>query len=141
MSKLRINTRSNLNVTILDLSGELTAGYGARTLSRKLRRLEMNSQHHILLNFTRVTGLDEAGMKTLANCLQNRVAADRHVKLFGVDERPGKMTTELLTLTHLLTSFDVFNDEKTAISSFNEQDLDRLTRQLIRRNTSLGECP
>ena len=134
MSKLTITTRRMENVTILDLAGDLTVGNGTRGLTRKLSRLNLNGDHHVLLNFSRVTAFDESGMNALADCLQNRVRGDNHVKVFGVDQRPGKMFTQLVTLTHLLTFFDVFEDEGSALRSFEGQDADVAARSTIIRN-------
>lgn len=134
MSKLRINTRTNGNLTILDLAGQLTAGHGARTLSQKLRRLDINGENNVLVNLSRVTGLDEAGMAVLGDSRQNRVREDNRLKLFGVDRLRQRMTTKLLTLTHLLTFFDVFDDESAAVLSFDRQAGERRARTAITRN-------
>ena len=136
MSRLKIATRSDINITILDMSGKLTSGHGARILRANLRWLYAHNNLHILLNFTNVTTLDETGMNVVINSGQNSLRADNHVKIFGVDKRSGRMKTDLVTLTRLLTAFDVFDDETSAVSSFAKQDYDVLTHQIIRRNGS-----
>lgn len=124
MNKLAIRTRKSHDITILDISGELTAGYGARALDRMLRRLDIESRLHVLLNFTSVTRFDEKGMNVLVDCRQHHMRGDNHVKVFGIDKQQGNMKTDMLTLSHLLTFFDVFEDEASAVASFNQQDDD-----------------
>ena len=133
MSKLKITTRSDINITILDMSGDLIRGYGARTLRSELQWLYSRNNLHTLLNFTNVTGLDETGMNILLDSQQNHTRADKHLKLFGVEKQAGRMKSDLVTLTRLLTSFDVFDDESSAISSFAKQDADAMVKQSIAR--------
>jgi anti-sigma B factor antagonist len=134
MSKLRINLREMHGITILDLTGDLAGGHGARKLASYLQKANFPASAHVLLNFTAVRSLDEACLDVIADCWQHRVRTDNHLKVFGIDKRPGKMAIGLLTLTKLVTAFDVFDNEHLAIASYDRQDYDLMKSSRIVRN-------
>lgn len=134
MSKLTISEENESTVTVLNLRGALTEGQGVRELGRKLRRLSYVDRNDVLLNFFGVTKLDEAGMKLLLDTAASHGTALQRLKISHFDSTPGKMSCEVLTLTHLMTSVDIHDDNASALLSFHNDWLDR--RRLVRQRAA-----
>lgn len=125
MSKLTIREVNEDPVTVLNLRGSVTEGQGVRELGRKLRRLFYVNRLDVLLNFTGVTKIDEAGMKLILDTVGTHGDSPQRLKISHFDSSPGKMRCEILTLTHLMTSIDIYGDDASALLSFHNDGLDR----------------
>ena len=62
---LEIGTRQLGSVTVLDLSGRVTAGGGANLVRDSIRKLYEEGNSKLLLNFENVAFLDSAGLGAL----------------------------------------------------------------------------
>jgi anti-sigma B factor antagonist len=116
MAVLNITRRQTGDITILDLSGDVTFGPGSTELRRGIRQ-ELNDGHKkILLNFEKVQYVDSSGIGELLSGLTavNRETA-RQLKLVNLSKR----IKELLAITKLLKVFEIFEDEKSAIHGFD----------------------
>jgi anti-sigma B factor antagonist len=102
------------NITIVDLSGRITAGEGARALQDTIHKLAAAGQVHILLNLADLTYIDSAVMGEM-------VGASTTVRNLGGDIKllnPQARITQLLEMTKLSTIFAIFANERTALQSF-----------------------
>ncbi len=111
---MQIKERRVGAVTILDLSGKLALGDGDGLLKDKIHSLMNQGQRHVALNLGDLTYVDSAGLGELV-AAQNTVAkSNGMVKVFNLTKR----VSDLLTITKVLTVFDVHNTEAEALQSF-----------------------
>ena len=110
----KINERRLGAVTILDINGELRTG-GSRILLRDtVRRLSAEGQNQILLNLTGLSAIDASGLGEL---LQSNVGLNRaggQLKLL----HPTRALREMMSITNLLSVFDIFDSESEAVAAF-----------------------
>jgi anti-sigma B factor antagonist len=111
---LYINERRAGDVTILDLKGRLRVGGNMLAFHKSIRSLVLEKKMLILLNLAGVTFIDSCGLGELVASqvsVENKGGA---IKLVGLTET----LRELLTVTRLLTVFDVYENEADAIQNF-----------------------
>lgn len=109
-----INQRQVKGVTILDLSGKITIGEGSTQFREAIRRLIEQNQKHVLLNFADVNYVDSSGIGELVSAYTNLNNQGGQLKLLNLPRR----IRDLLRITKLLTVFETFQDEATALRSF-----------------------
>ena len=112
---MTIDTRSVNGVTILDLHGKVTIGEGTREVREKIRELLENGNKNILMNLGDVSYVDSAGIGELVSSYTTVTNQGGQFKLLHLT----KKIRELLAITKLLTVFDSFDDETTAVGSFS----------------------
>lgn len=112
---LRITVRENQGVTILDLNGRLVLGEECSTLRQRVRQMLEAGKKKILLNMAGVNFIDSAGVGTLVATYTSTQAHDAQLKLAGLTQKP----QQVLQVTRLLTVFDTFDDEASALASFS----------------------
>ncbi len=115
MSDLNISERQAGDVTILDLNGKVTIGEGSVALRGAIRRLLGEGKNKILLNLESVGYVDSSGIGELVSSFTAVNKEGGTLKLLKLTQK----IQDLLAITKLLTVFDVFDDEESALSSFN----------------------
>ena len=114
MVNLYINERRERDVTILDLKGRIRISGGTLLLHKAIRCLSDEGKTKILLNLAGVTYIDSNGLGELISShitMRNKGGA---IKLIHLTER----VRDLMTITKLLTVFDVYDNEPDALASF-----------------------
>jgi anti-sigma B factor antagonist len=111
---LELNTRQAGDVTVMDVSGRVTLGEGASALRNAIRALAREGHQKILLNFSDVNYIDSSGLGVLVSAFATLTNQGGQLKLLNVMAR----VKDLLLITKLYTVFEVFEDEKTALRSF-----------------------
>jgi anti-sigma B factor antagonist len=114
MSTLNITTRRAGAVTIVDLVGQIRLGETNINLHNALRGLVDAGDKNVLLNLAGVTHIDSSGLGELVAGYTTIERSGGEMKLENLSER----VVDLMTITKLLTVFDVYEDEATAIASF-----------------------
>jgi anti-sigma B factor antagonist len=117
MTNLKITERRNDSITILDLKGNIRLGEGASDLRTAMRLLVEKGEKKILLNMAEVSHIDSSGLGELVSSYTTLNKAGGELKLFHLSSR----VHELMTMTKLLTVFDVFDNESDALGSFDGQ--------------------
>ena len=117
MSNLTITERRNGSVTVLDLKGSIRLGEGNIELHQTLRALVGKGERKVLLNLAGISYIDSSGLGELVAGYTTLQKNGGELKLVNLTDR----ITELMVITKLLTVFDVFEDEQTAIESFSNQ--------------------
>jgi anti-sigma B factor antagonist len=112
---LNINERSERDVTILDLKGRIRINGGAVLLHKAIRCLLDEGKTKILLNLASVTHIDSSGLGELISSHVTLSNKGGQIKLTHLTER----VRDLMTITKLLTVFDVYDNEPDALASFN----------------------
>jgi anti-sigma B factor antagonist len=116
---LYINERRIGDVTVLDLKGRVRISGGTVALHKAIRCLVEEGKTQILLNLAAVTYIDSSGLGELVAShitVNNKGGA---IKLSHLTER----LRDLMTITKLLTVFDVYDDESEAVRSFTGEVL------------------
>jgi anti-sigma B factor antagonist len=108
------NTRRIEGVNIVDLSGRITIGEGTIVLKDAVRNLLQRNEKKILLNLADVSYIDSSGIGELVSSFTTVGNQGGKLKLLSLT----KKVHDLLSITKLLTVFEVFEDEAKAIQSF-----------------------
>lgn len=114
MARLDIFERQNGNLTILDLSGDITFGEGNIALRNAIRRALSEGKKHFLLNFEGVGYIDSSGIGELVSALIAINRASGQLRLTNLTSR----AEEILTVCKLLTVFEVCQNEIEAAGVF-----------------------
>ncbi len=114
MAELNISERQAGDVTILDLSGKITIGEGSVALRNTIRRLLGEGKKSILLNLASVGYVDSSGIGELVSSFTAVNKESGKLKLLSLTQK----IQDLLAITKLLTVFDTFDDEGSALSSY-----------------------
>ena len=115
MAELNINERQAGDVTVLDMSGKITIGEGSVALRTAIRRLLEEGKKRILLNLAGVSYIDSSGIGELVSSY-TAIGKEEggQLKLLNLTQK----LRDLLTITKLLTVFDVYESEAEALNSF-----------------------
>jgi anti-sigma B factor antagonist len=111
---MQIEERIVGDVTILDLKGKMTLGEGDELLKDKINSLIHQNQKNLLLNLEGVPYIDSAGLGEIVRTYTTVSRQGGSLKLVNLTKR----ITDLLSITKLLTVFEVFDSEKDAVASF-----------------------
>jgi anti-sigma B factor antagonist len=114
MAELNINERQAGDVTVLDMSGKITIGEGSVALRTAIRRLLEEGKKRILLNLAGVGYIDSSGIGELVSSYTAINKENGQLKLLNLTQK----LQDLLTITKLLTVFDVYDSEADALNSF-----------------------
>jgi anti-sigma B factor antagonist len=112
---MTIDTRTANGVTILDIQGKITIGEGSVEIRNKVRELLQDGKKNILLNLGEVSYVDSSGIGELVSSFTTVTNQGGQLKLLNLT----KKLQELLAITKLLTVFESFNDEETAVGSYS----------------------
>jgi anti-sigma B factor antagonist len=111
---MQISERTIDGVTILDIDGRLMFGDGDRMLRDRINVLMHQGQRKLLLNLRDVTALDSAGVGILVWKYVTVTRQGGELKLVNLSSR----AANVLMITKLLTVFEAYDSEATAIASF-----------------------
>jgi anti-sigma B factor antagonist len=111
---MKIEIRTIGDVKILDCSGQITLGEGTMSIRTTVRDILQGGAKKIVLNLRDVSYVDSSGVGELVSTYTSVLNGGGKLKLLNLE---GKIH-RLLTITKLLTVFDVFDDEKAALKSF-----------------------
>lgn len=103
-------------IAVLNLSGSFTLGDGNGTLKDKVQSLVFQGHKQIALNLGGLSYMDSAGLGELVSVHSTISRAGGQVKIFNLTKR----VSDLLTITKLLTVFDVYDTPQEAMGSFKE---------------------
>jgi anti-sigma B factor antagonist len=114
MAELNIAERQAGDVTVLDMDGKITIGEGSVALRTAVRRMLEENKKKILLNLARVGYIDSSGIGELVSSYTAINKDGGQLKLLNLTQK----LQDLLTITKLLTVFDVYESESEALNSF-----------------------
>ena len=112
---LNVRKRTFNGICIFDLMGTLTDGEPILLLRESMRVAINAGIRNFLLNLTDVRYIDSSGLGELVACHYTARNKGGRFKLLNVTAK----TKDLLQMTKLLTVFEAFNDEASAIRSFS----------------------
>ncbi len=111
---LKINVRESGNVVILDLNGRITIGEEATALRDTIKELLDGGQKNILLNLGEVGYIDSTGLGQFVGSFATVTSRGGQLKLLNLQ----KKLQELMQITKLITVFETYTSESTALHSF-----------------------
>jgi anti-sigma B factor antagonist len=111
---MKIEARTIGDVKILDCSGKITLGEGTMAVRNTVRDILKSDGKKIILNLADVNYIDSSGIGELVSTYTTVTNSGGQLKLLNLT----KKIQELLAITKLLTVFDVFNNEQSALASF-----------------------
>jgi anti-sigma B factor antagonist len=111
---MKITVRQSGDVTILDLKGKITIGIGDVALRDSIAQQLQEGKRNLLLNTADVSTIDSSGVGELVAAYTTVTNRDGRLKLLKL---PPKLQ-DILQITQLITVFEVFDDEPSAIKSF-----------------------
>ena len=111
---MKIDTRTVGDVHILDCSGKITLGEGTMAVRNIVREILKSGGKKIVLNLHDVNYIDSSGIGELVSSYTTVTNQGGQLKLLNLTSK----IHELLQITKLLTVFQVYNDEKSALTSF-----------------------
>ena len=114
MVNLYIHERRDGDVAVLDLNGRIRINGGSLALHRSIRCLVDEGKTKILLNLAGVTHIDSTGLGELISSYVTLTNKGGQIKLVHLTER----LQDLMTITKLVTVFDVYDNEADALASF-----------------------
>jgi anti-anti-sigma factor len=112
---MNIRLRHSGDVQILDLDGKLTAGLGDVALRKHVDELLARNHKKIILDLSRVSFIDSAGVGELVAGLRRAAAVGARIKLVNASER----AHSTLYIARLLPVFEVHADEAEALEQFD----------------------
>ena len=111
---MKITTREREGVTIMDLKGKITIGVGDVELRNAVQEQLREGRTKILINLAEVTTIDSSGVGELVSTYTTVTNRGGKLKLVNL---PPKVN-DILQITHLITVFEVFENENDAVASF-----------------------
>jgi anti-sigma B factor antagonist len=111
---LKITQRPAGGVTVLELSGRLVFDAGVRLFKEQVTTLVRDNQKHLLADLNKVDYVDSAGVGALVAMYLHTLRRGGQLKFLCPSER----ACRVLTISQLLSVFEVFENEYEAIDSF-----------------------
>jgi anti-sigma B factor antagonist len=105
--------RTEGSIVVLDLKGRLVLGDGDRLLKDKVNSLIFEGQRQIVLNLGDLSFMDSAGLGELVAAHASVTKAGGRIKVANLTKR----VSDLLTITKVVTVFDVYDSEAEALRS------------------------
>jgi anti-sigma B factor antagonist len=103
------------NVAIIKVSGDITSNKGSDVLLKdEVRSLLQQGHTNLLVDLSGVFYVDSAGLGELVQAYATTKNRGGALKLLSVTKR----LRDLLVVTKLLTVFDTYDSEASAIASF-----------------------
>ena len=102
------------DVRILDLEGKITIGGGDVELRQLVEQSLETGKHKILLNLAAVSHVDSSGIGEMVGCYTTVARRGGSMKLLNLTQK----IQDILTVTQLITVFDVYDNESEAVSSY-----------------------
>src|SRR4030095_5822687 len=111
---LEIHQHEREGVTVLEMKGRITLGKEATAMRDKVAELVAGNTRNLVFNMAGVDYIDSTGLGALVMCATTVRKAGGNVKLVNLNKR----NIELLVMTRLATSFEIFTDEGDAVGSY-----------------------
>lgn len=109
-----ISQRQRNDVTILDIKGKITIGASEEALRDTVHQVLASGSQKVLLNLQGVSTIDSSGVGELVSSYTSATNRGAKIKLCSL---PAKIN-DILTITQLITVFDVYDTEDEAVASY-----------------------
>jgi anti-sigma B factor antagonist len=113
---VKLNARRVADVVIIDVVGKIVLGSGADDSLEAMRKLAATGEKKVILNLADTSFVDAAGIGILVSGYTSIENINGQLKLLA----PRQQLREKLHITKLDTLFKIYDDEATAVRSFQE---------------------
>lgn len=113
---LKMTSQEVDGVTVVALDGRIVLGEETNSLREKVKGLLGEGKKKLVLDMSKVTLIDSAGLGTLVGVHQSASTRGASLKLCNL----GAKINELLQMTRLITVFDISGNEAEAVRSFSK---------------------
>ena len=110
------------HVSVVEVTGKLTS-FESGALRDSIAQLLKEGRKQILLNLSGLVYLDSSGIGDLVHTYMSVIKRGGEMKVVGLTDK----VEEILKITHLYQVFQEFQDERSALQSFPENDSKRKT--------------
>lgn len=114
MSAKIITRWGNSRVRMIDFVGRITCGEGSALLRDTVQEEVSNNHNSLIVNFAEVSYIDATGLAELVSANELVTKNGGQLKLLNLARR----VKDLLQITKLYTTFEVYENESVAIRSF-----------------------
>ena len=111
---MKIETRESNGVRIVAPQGKITIGTGDVQLRETIGNLIRDGATKIVVNLGNVSTIDSTGVGELVGCYTTVKNKGGALKLSNLTDK----VSDLLTVTQLITVFEIFPTEQDAVASF-----------------------
>jgi anti-sigma B factor antagonist len=112
---MQVDERVVGDVVIVTVNGDITLGSGDVVLRDKVRSLLQQGHKKLLLDLGGVSYMDSSGLGELVHVYATMKNKGGVLKLVRLTRR----INDLLTITKLVTVFDTYDTEESALASFS----------------------
>lgn len=112
---IQIDKRERNGVTILDPKGKIMIGTGDVALRESVTEALEDGASNLLINFSKVKRMDSSGLGELIASSEKTKAQGGSLKLTNLPSG----IEQLLTITALMGTLEVFENEDDAVASFS----------------------
>ena len=102
------------DITIVELKGKITIGVGDLQMREAIHAVLNEGARKLVVDMSQVTTIDSSGVGELVGCFTTATHKGAKMKLMNL---PAKIS-DVLTVTQLITVFDVYPNEAEATASF-----------------------
>jgi anti-sigma B factor antagonist len=113
--KMQLEEKVVGDVMIVTVNGDITLGSGDVRLRDKVQSLIQQGQKKILLDLGGVSYMDSSGLGELVHAYATTKNKGGALKLLRLTKR----INDLLTITKLVTVFETYDTEASALASFS----------------------
>ncbi len=113
---MKIEARHSQGVTIIEPKGKITIGVGDVALRDAVGEALEAGARNILVNLGGVSTIDSSGIGELVSAYTTVSNRGGKLKLYNL---PPKVS-DILQITQLISVFEVFDNEKEAVDSFED---------------------
>jgi anti-sigma B factor antagonist len=111
---LRMTDRDVNGITVLEIEGRIVLGEESNSFRERVKSLLAAGKRKIVLNMAHVSYIDSAGLGTLVATFHSARSQGATLKLANL----GSKFREVLQVTKLMTVFDTYDSETSAVQSF-----------------------
>src|SRR4029077_9847991 len=112
---MEINVRRLSGVQVVQIRGALRLGAGVDRFKHAIADALAVGDTRLAINFAEVPMMDSSGIGILVKAMASAKQRGGGVKLIS----PSKFVVQTLKLIGVLNLFEIFEDENTAVQSFN----------------------
>ncbi|MEE8585476.1 MAG: STAS domain-containing protein [Acidobacteriota bacterium] len=112
---MKLKTECHQDVYFIIPEGELLAGQGDSELKEELDRLRIEGKKRVVVDFSQVPYIDSSILGQLVHGYSVLKKEGGGLKLLS----PSKRIIDVLTLTRLITVFEIFQNRDEAIASWS----------------------
>jgi anti-sigma B factor antagonist len=112
--KTSVTTRDAGDVKVVELKGKITIGAGDLQMREAIHNVVNAGAKKILIDMKDVQTIDSSGVGELVGCYTTATHKGAKLRLVNL---PPKIN-DVLTVTQLITVFDVYDNEAEALKSF-----------------------